>query len=103
MNEKTVNGKQRKQDRPLIFQKFKSKISKQIPMSAKTAEMLENYVTWAAGCAGADKDEALILTADQAFGEFFKRDKLFLESLDENTNPGISNPSTTSRAPGGGL
>ena len=72
-------------------------------MSATTADMLENYVTWAAGCAGADKAEALILTADQAFGKFFKRDKLYLESLDENPSPGVSNPSTPHRAPGGGL
>ena len=104
MNDKSVNGRPRKQqDRPLIFQRVKSKVSRQIPMSAKTAKMLENYITWAADCAGADKNEALVLTVDQAFGQFFKRDKLFLESLDENTNPGDSNPSTPPRAPGGGL
>jgi len=88
------------QSRPLIFQRVRSKVTTPIPMSAGTAETLKRYVAWAAGQEGADEDEALILTADQAFGEFFKKDKLFMESLDDKTNPGISTTSTPPRTPG---
>jgi len=104
MNEQT-KGRPKKfqQSRPLIFQRVRSKVTTPIPMSAGTAETLKRYVSWAAGQEGADEDEALILTADQAFREFFKKDKLFMESLEDKTNPGISTTTTPHRAPGGGL
>ena len=101
MNEQT-KGRPKKfqQSRPLIFQRVRSKVTTPIPMSAGTAETLKRYVAWAAGQEGADEDEALILTVDQALGEFFKRDKLFMESLEDKTNPGISTTATPPRTPG---
>jgi hypothetical protein len=73
-------------------------------MSAHTAEMLKRYVAWSMPWStekeGAKEEELTILAADLAFGELFKRDKLFMESLDDKTNPGISTTSTTPRTSG---
>jgi hypothetical protein len=48
-------------------------------MSAKTADELDAYVTWAAGMEGADQDEAMLITLDQAIAQFLGKDQLWLD------------------------
>jgi hypothetical protein len=57
-------------------------------MSAKTADELGRYIAWAAAAADADEQDAMTLTMDQALGQFFQRDKLFKEVVDDRTDAG---------------
>lgn len=93
-----IGRPKKEQTKPLIFERVRSRTVRQVSMSAKTAEDLTRYVTWAASEVGADEDEALTLTLDQALGQFFQRDRLFQESLDDKTEGG--GPSTTKPAAG---
>ena len=79
---------EKKQVRPLIFERVRSRVSRQVTMSAKTAASLDRYVKWAAAAAEEDEDEALTLTMDQAIGQFLQRDRLFQESLEDRTETG---------------
>ena len=74
--------------RPLIFERVRSRVMRQVSMSAKTNKDLDRYVTWAAGQVGADKEEAVLLTIDQALGRFFGSDKLFHDVLYDRTQRG---------------
>ena len=60
-------------------------------MSAKTADDLGRYVVWAAAAADADEQDAMTLTMDHALGQFFQRDKLFKEVVDDRTDAGGAN------------
>ena len=89
----------KEQSRPLIFARVRSRVSRQVSMSAKTATTLDRYVKWAAAAVGADEDEALTLTMDQAIEDFAKRDKLFQESLEDPTETGSATHPTQPSAP----
>jgi hypothetical protein len=78
----------REQTRPMIYERARSSVTRQISMSAKTAENLDRYVKWAAAEVGAEEDEALVLTVDQALEQFFQRDKLFHGSIEDKTEGG---------------
>ncbi len=80
MNNGAKGGRPKKsQTRPLIFERARSRVTRSLPMSAKTADELEAYVTWAAGMEGADQDEAMLITLDQAIAQFLAKDQLWLE------------------------
>ena len=78
----------KEQTRPMIYERARSRVARQVSMSAKTAENLDRYVMWAAAEVGAEQDEALVLTVDQALEQFFQRDKLFQDSLEDKTEAG---------------
>jgi len=78
----------KEQTRPMIYERARSRVTRQLSMSAKTAENLDRYVMWAAAEVGAEEDEALVLTVDQALEQFFQRDKLFQDSLEDKTAAG---------------
>ena len=78
----------KEQTRPMIYERARSRVARQVSMSAKTAENLDRYVMWAAAEVGAEEDEALVLTVDQALEQFFQRDKLFQDSLEDKTEAG---------------
>jgi hypothetical protein len=75
--------------RPLIFQRARSRVVRQIPLSGKTAATLDRYVEWAALQAGADKEETLTLTIEKALELLFKKDRLFQASIDTSTEIGM--------------
>jgi hypothetical protein len=83
-----VGRPKKEQTKPLIFEHARSRVTRQVSMSAKTADDLSRYVAWAAGAAGADEQDAMTLTMDQALGQFFQRDKLFKDLDDDNTDAG---------------
>jgi len=85
---KKLGRPEKKQVRPLIFERVRSRVSREVTMSAKTAASLDRYVKWAAAAAEEDEDEALTLTMDQAIGQFLQRDRLFQESLEDRTETG---------------
>ena len=68
--------------RPLIFQRARSRVVREIPLSGKTAATLDRYVEWAALQAGADKEETLTLTIEKALELLFKKDRLFQDSIE---------------------
>ncbi len=76
--------------RPLIFQRARSRVVREIPLSGKTAATLDRYVEWAALQAGAEKEETLTLTIEKALDLLFKKDRLFQESIEEPTETGMS-------------
>jgi hypothetical protein len=78
----------KEQTKPLIFEHARSRVIRQVSMSAKTADDLGRYVAWAAAAAGADEQDAMTLTMDQALGQFFQRDKLFKEVVEDRTDAG---------------
>lgn len=78
----------KQQTRPLIFERTHGRVERTINMSPKTAADLDRYVGWAAAQVGAKVEEALTLTADQAFALWFQRDQLFQESLEDRTESG---------------
>jgi hypothetical protein len=89
MAEETKIGRPKKeQTKPLIFEHARSRVTRQVSMSAKTADDLGRYVAWAAAAADADEQDAMTLTMDQALGQFFQRDKLFKEVVDDRTDAG---------------
>ncbi len=89
MHKDTKVGRPKKeQTKPLIFEHARSRVTRQVSMSAKTADDLARYVTWAAGAADADEQDAMTLTMDQALGQFFQRDKLFQDIGDDKTDAG---------------
>ena len=61
----------KEQTRPMIYERARRRVTRQVSMSAKTAENLDRYVMWAAAEVGAEQDEALVLTVDQAMDQFF--------------------------------
>jgi hypothetical protein len=71
------------QTKPLIFERFRSRVTRALSMSAKTAADLDRYIVWACSEVGADANEALTLVLDQALSQLFQRDKLFQEALKE--------------------
>jgi hypothetical protein len=94
------------QTRPLIFERVRSRVTRQVSMSAKTGEDLDRYIMWAAAAVGADEEEAMLLTMDKALTQFFQRDKLFQESVDgkkkdgsgSSAGPTAASPASPSRA-----
>ena len=100
-NDTKVGRPKKAQTKPLIFEHARSRVTRQVSMSAKTADDLSRYVAWAAGAAGADEQDAMTLTMDQALGQFFQRDKLFKESANDQTDAGaVTSPnSLTPSAP----
>lgn len=89
MPKETKIGRPKKeQTRPLIFEHARSRVTRQVTMSAKTADDLGRYVAWAAAAADADEQDAMTLTMDQALGQFLQRDKLFKESTEDRTDAG---------------
>jgi len=92
----------KEQTRPLIFERVRSRVTREVSMSAKTGVNLDRYIKWAAEAVGADEEEALLLTIDQALEQFFQRDKLFQESLslDEKTEGGSGSPAGSRNSTG---
>jgi len=86
-----VGRPKKEQTKPLIFEHARSRVTRQVSMSAKTADDLSRYVTWAAAAADADEQDAMTLTLDHALGQFFQRDKLFKEVVDDRTDAGGAN------------
>ncbi len=82
----------------MIYERARSRVTRQVSMSAKTAESLDRYVMWAAAEVGAEQDEALVLTVDQALEQFFQRDKLFQDSLEDKTEAGNGKATGASRS-----
>lgn len=72
----TVRPRQQ-QTKALIFKHAHVRVIREVDMPSHTAEMLDRYVAWAAEEVGADAQEAMTLTMDQALRRFFRRDKLF--------------------------
>ena len=90
MSQVRTGRPKKEQTKPLIFERIRSKVSREVSMSAKTAEDLAKYVAWAAAEVGAEEDEALTLTIDQALAQFFQRDRLFQESLEDKTEGAVA-------------
>lgn len=106
MSKETKTGRPKKeQTKPLIFEHARSRVTREVTMSAKTADDLGRYVAWAAAAADADEQDAMTLTMDQALGQFFQRDKLFKEVGDDKTDAGaargesVAKPAASSSPP----
>ena len=89
MADKTKVRPKTDQNRPLIFQRARTRVVREIPLSGKTAETLDRYVEWAALQVDADKEETMTLTIEQALELLFKKDRLFQESIEDSTETGI--------------
>ncbi|MGD0839135.1 MAG: hypothetical protein ABSB49_21070 [Polyangia bacterium] len=96
---------------PLIFQRVRSRVTREVSMPAKTGEELARYIKWACEAVGADQDEAMILVMEQALGQFFARDRLFQEALragedsersKETARPPAGAKPAAAAVPGGG-
>ncbi len=85
MAEKTKSRPNTDQNRPLIFQRARTRVVREITISARAAEMLDRYVEWAALQVDADKEETTTLTIEQALELLFKKDRLFQESIGDST------------------
>jgi hypothetical protein len=91
----------RNQTVPLIFEKVRSRVTREVSMPAKTGDDLDRYIEWASKAVGADPDEAMTLVMEHALGQFFARDRLFQEVLrtrdDEERGPTITAGAAGSR------
>jgi hypothetical protein len=58
----TIEQPRKEQTKPLIFEYAHSRVTRQISMSAKTADAPGRYVAWAAAAADADEQNAMTLT-----------------------------------------
>jgi hypothetical protein len=98
---KTGRPKMKEQTRPLIFEKVRSRVTREVSMPAKIGEDLDRYIKWACKEVGADPDEAMTLVMEHALGQFFARDKLFQERGrdDEDRTKGSTPPSTPGAKP----
>lgn len=90
MADKTKGRPKTDQNRPLIFLRARTRVVREISISAKTAAMLDRYVEWAALQVDADKEETLTLTIEQALELLFKKDRLFQEAIEDSTEAGMS-------------
>ncbi len=90
MVEKNKGRPKTEQNRPLIFQRGHTRVVREIPISSRTAEMLDRYVAWAALQVDADKEETLTLTIEQGLELLFKKDRLFQESIEDSTETGLT-------------
>jgi hypothetical protein len=90
MADKTRGRPKTDHSRPLIFQRARARVVRQIPITAKIAATLDRYVDWAALQTNADKEETLILTIEKSLEWLFKRDRLFQESIQDSTETEIS-------------
>src|SRR6185436_13661481 len=68
---------------PLIMSGAKSRVTEKLAMSTLTSREVRAYVRWASRTAGIPEDEAMVLTSDRAFGDFFKRDELWQKQKSE--------------------
>lgn len=78
-SQKTGRPRVPPQTMPLIVSNARSRVTEKVVMSAPTARDLRGYVEWASSKIGIPQDEAMILLLDRALGEFFKKDRLWLE------------------------
>ena len=90
MADKTKGRPKTEQNRPLIFQRGRTRVVREIPISSRIAETLDRYVEWAALQVDADKEETLTLTIEQALELLFRKDRLFQESIEDSTETGIA-------------
>ena len=100
--DESKNGrpKMKEQTRPLIFEKVRSRVTREVSMPAKIGEDLDRYIKWACKEVGADPDEAMTLVMEHALGQFFARDKLFQARGrdDEDRTKGSPPPVSSKRA-----
>lgn len=104
MPEKNKGRPKADQNRPLIFQRARTRVVREIAISSRTAEMLDRYVEWAALQVDADKEETLTLTIEQALELLFKKDRLFQESIGGSTEAGspVQRPGASNHSPASG-
>jgi hypothetical protein len=88
MADKTRGRPKTDHSRPLIFQRARTRVVREIPITAKIAATLERYVEWAALQTDADKEEILILTIEQSLELLFKKDRLFQKAIADSTRAG---------------
>ena len=93
-----IGRPKKEQTKPLIFEHVRSRVTRQVSMSAKTADDLGRYVVWAAAAADADEQDAMTLTMDHALGQFFQRDKLFKEVGEDRTDAGGANVESANKS-----
>ncbi len=80
--------KKQQQTKPLIFERSHGRVERTVSMSPYTAAQLDRYVAWAAAEVGAQEDEAMMLTIDQALTSWFRRDQLFRKCAEDKTETG---------------
>ena len=93
------NQGRRKQEQtvPLIFERVRSRVTREVSMPVKTGEDLDRYIEWACEEVGAEPTEAMTLVMEHALGQFFQRDKLFQDCRNKES---ARTPTPASPAPG---
>ena len=84
---------------PLIFERVRSRVTREVSMPAKTGEDLDRYIEWACEEVGAVPDEAMCLVMEHALGQFFQRDKLFQDARRAREDADRSKESARPAAP----
>jgi len=62
---------------PLIFSQTRAKVVREFTLEASTAQLVEDYASWAAETAGISKDDARVLLIGRSIDAFVKKDRLY--------------------------
>lgn len=62
---------------PLIFAQAVPKVTREFSLEAPTAQLIEEYASWAAETGGISKDEARVLLVGRSIDAFVRKDRLF--------------------------
>jgi hypothetical protein len=74
---KKVGRPRADQTLPLILAQNRPKVVREYTLEAPIAQLIEDYVSWAAGTGGISSDEARMLLIGRAVDAFIRKDVLF--------------------------
>jgi hypothetical protein len=62
---------------PLILAQALPKVTREFSIEAPTAQLIEEYATWASASGGISRDEARVLLIGRSIDAFVRKDRLF--------------------------
>ena len=74
---KKLGRSRAEQTLPLILAQNRPKVVREFTLEAPTAQLVEDYVSWAAEAGGISNDEARMLLIGRAVDAFIRKDVLF--------------------------
>ena len=81
--QKKIGRPRSEQTLPLILSQCRTKVLREYPVEAPTAQMIEDYSGWAAEASGITREEARMLLIGRSVDAFVKKDILFKKFVDD--------------------
>jgi len=80
---KKIGRPKAEQTLPLILAQNRQKVVREFTLEAPVAQMIEDYVSWAADTGGISKDQARVLLIGHSIDAFVRKDRLYNQFLQD--------------------